>query len=44
MIVTHIMQWLMKVIGYIETVLGFEKPDEINISSNFYKIKNNIIQ
>lgn len=29
---------------YIETVLGFEKPDEINISSNFYKIKNNIIQ
>lgn len=30
--------------NYIENVLGFEKPDEINVSNNFYKIKNNITQ
>lgn len=30
--------------NYIENVLGFEKPDEINANNNFYKIKNNIIQ
>lgn len=27
--------------NYIKNVLGFEEPDELNISKNFYKIKNN---
>lgn len=27
--------------NYIKNILGFEEPDDINISKNFYKIKNN---